>query len=180
MSASLIKIWTRLSGVAARTTCVMSTAERRIAPPFTCHPSGTLRVNAPSRGSRHVVKITTGSGGLLCPVALALAEFCSSVDCAALAAGVSPMPQANSNIKKCRVNRRPRKRTGRVFIVCSCSHGGRYRNRCEYCNPERSGGWPCGDSHLAITRGGLKGSMQHWLAVYPPEFQIPMFFVAVD
>jgi len=29
-------------------------------------------------------------------------------------------------------------------------------------------------------RGGLKGSMQHWLAVYPPEFQIPMFFVAVD
>ena len=28
--------------------------------------------------------------------------------------------------------------------------------------------------------GGLKGSMQHWLAVYPPEFQIPMFFVAVD
>ena len=29
-------------------------------------------------------------------------------------------------------------------------------------------------------RGGLKGWMQHWLAVYPPEFQIPMFFVAVD
>jgi hypothetical protein len=29
-------------------------------------------------------------------------------------------------------------------------------------------------------RGGLKGSMQHWLAVCPPEFQIPMFFVAVD
>ena len=29
-------------------------------------------------------------------------------------------------------------------------------------------------------RGGLKGSVQHWLAVYPPEFQIPMFFVAVD
>jgi hypothetical protein len=28
--------------------------------------------------------------------------------------------------------------------------------------------------------GGLKGSMQHWLAVYPPEFQIPMFFVAAD
>ena len=28
--------------------------------------------------------------------------------------------------------------------------------------------------------GGLNGSMQHWLAVYPPEFQIPMFFVAVD
>src|SRR6202030_3670675 len=29
-------------------------------------------------------------------------------------------------------------------------------------------------------RGGLKGSMQHWLAVYPPEFEIPTFFVAVD
>jgi hypothetical protein len=27
--------------------------------------------------------------------------------------------------------------------------------------------------------GGLKGSTQHWLAVYPPEFEIP-FFVAVD
>ena len=38
-------------------------------------------------------------------------------------------------------------------------------------------------SHFEIAsdkRGGLKGSMQHWLAVYPPEFQIPMFFVAVD
>ena len=30
---------------------------------------------------------------------------------------------------------------------------------------------------LRLIRGGLKGSMQHWLAVYPPEFQIPMFFV---
>jgi hypothetical protein len=29
-------------------------------------------------------------------------------------------------------------------------------------------------------RGDFKWSMQHWLAVYPPEFQIPMFFVAVD
>src|ERR1700676_2814480 len=29
-------------------------------------------------------------------------------------------------------------------------------------------------------RGGLKGSTQHWLAVYPPEFEIPTFFVAVD
>jgi hypothetical protein len=28
--------------------------------------------------------------------------------------------------------------------------------------------------------GDLKGSMQHWLAVYPPEFEIPTFFVAVD
>src|SRR5947209_15015429 len=28
--------------------------------------------------------------------------------------------------------------------------------------------------------GGLKGSTQHWLAVYPPEFEIPTFFVAVD
>ncbi|HXQ36303.1 MAG TPA: hypothetical protein VN843_19985, partial [Anaerolineales bacterium] len=27
--------------------------------------------------------------------------------------------------------------------------------------------------------GGLKGSTQHWLAVDPPEFQIPMFFEAV-
>ena len=38
-------------------------------------------------------------------------------------------------------------------------------------------------SHFEIASdnaGGLKGSMQHWLAVYPPEFQIPMFFVAVD
>jgi hypothetical protein len=38
-------------------------------------------------------------------------------------------------------------------------------------------------SHTEIASdnpGGLKGSMQHWLAVYPPEFQIPMFFVAVD
>src|ERR1700730_10708944 len=24
-------------------------------------------------------------------------------------------------------------------------------------------------------RGGLKGSTQHWLAVYPPEFEIPRF-----
>ena len=29
-------------------------------------------------------------------------------------------------------------------------------------------------------RGGLKGSMQHWLAVYLPEFEIPTFVVAVD
>jgi hypothetical protein len=29
-------------------------------------------------------------------------------------------------------------------------------------------------------RGGLKGSTQHWLAVYPPEFEIPTFFVAFD
>src|SRR5215470_9714471 len=29
-------------------------------------------------------------------------------------------------------------------------------------------------------RGGLKGSTQHWIAVYPPEFEIPTFFVAVD
>ena len=29
-------------------------------------------------------------------------------------------------------------------------------------------------------RGGLKGSMQHWLAVYPPGFESPTFFVAVD
>src|SRR5580692_8980939 len=28
--------------------------------------------------------------------------------------------------------------------------------------------------------GGLKGSMQHWLGVYPPEFEIPTFFVVVD
>src|SRR5215472_18271576 len=28
--------------------------------------------------------------------------------------------------------------------------------------------------------GGLKGWMQHWLAVYPPEFEIPTFFVAAD
>ena len=27
---------------------------------------------------------------------------------------------------------------------------------------------------------GLKGSTQHWLAVYPPEFEIPTFFAAVD
>ncbi len=28
--------------------------------------------------------------------------------------------------------------------------------------------------------GGLKGWMQHWLGVYPPEFEIPTFFVDVD
>jgi len=27
-------------------------------------------------------------------------------------------------------------------------------------------------------RGGLKGSTQHWPAVYPPEFEIPRFVVA--
>ena len=27
-------------------------------------------------------------------------------------------------------------------------------------------------------RGGLKGSVQHWLAVYPLEFEIPRFVVA--
>jgi hypothetical protein len=27
--------------------------------------------------------------------------------------------------------------------------------------------------------GGLKGSMQHWLAVYLREFEIPMFFLGV-
>jgi len=27
-------------------------------------------------------------------------------------------------------------------------------------------------------RGDLKGSTQHWLAVYPPEFEIPRFVVA--
>jgi hypothetical protein len=26
--------------------------------------------------------------------------------------------------------------------------------------------------------GGLKGSTQHWPAVYPPEFEIPRFVVA--
>ena len=41
--------------------------------------------------------------------------------------------------------------------------------------------------HVGIERkpdddkpGGLKGSMQHLLAVYPQEFEIPTFFVAVD
>src|SRR5262249_20481149 len=28
--------------------------------------------------------------------------------------------------------------------------------------------------------GGLKGSTQHWPAVYPPECEIPKFLVAVD
>ena len=28
--------------------------------------------------------------------------------------------------------------------------------------------------------GGLKGSVQHWPAVYPPGSEIPTFFVAVD
>jgi hypothetical protein len=32
----------------------------------------------------------------------------------------------------------------------------------------------------AVFAGGLNGSTQHWLAVYPPEFEIPTFFVAVD
>jgi len=33
---------------------------------------------------------------------------------------------------------------------------------------------------LYMKGGGLKGSMQHWLGVYPPGFEIPTFFVAVD
>ena len=37
-----------------------------------------------------------------------------------------------------------------------------------------------GEKPVSDNPGGLKGSMQHWLAVYPPEFEIPMFFVAVD
>jgi hypothetical protein len=37
-------------------------------------------------------------------------------------------------------------------------------------------------AHLVtfMKRGGLKGWMQQWLGVYPLEFQIPTFFVAVD
>jgi hypothetical protein len=29
-----------------------------------------------------------------------------------------------------------------------------------------------------VKSGGLKGSTQHWPAVYPPEFEIPRFVVA--
>ena len=52
--------------------------------------------------------------------------------------------------------------------------------------PNRIGVEKSSSHHLSQTEiasdnpGGLKGSMQHWVAVYPPEFQIPMFFVAVD
>jgi hypothetical protein len=31
---------------------------------------------------------------------------------------------------------------------------------------------------LSDNPGGLKGSTQHWPAVYPPEFEIPRFVVA--
>src|ERR1700680_1130285 len=31
-----------------------------------------------------------------------------------------------------------------------------------------------------VKSGGLKGSTQHWLAVYPPAFEIPTFFVGAD
>src|SRR5215813_1077555 len=33
---------------------------------------------------------------------------------------------------------------------------------------------------LTGLRGGLKGSTQHWPAVYPPECEIPTFVAAVD
>ena len=33
---------------------------------------------------------------------------------------------------------------------------------------------------LTVNRGGLNRSMQHWLAVYSPEFQSPRFFAGVD
>jgi len=48
-------------------------------------------------------------------------------------------------------------------------------------NPDRrlaTRGWRDGNS--PDKSYGLKGSMQHWLAVYAPEFEIPTFFVAVD
>src|SRR5580692_3492258 len=40
----------------------------------------------------------------------------------------------------------------------------------------------CGEHRIPVDdkTGGLKGSMQHWLGVYPPEFEIPTFFVVVD
>jgi hypothetical protein len=31
-----------------------------------------------------------------------------------------------------------------------------------------------------LMSGGLNRSMQHWLAVYSPEFQSPRFFAGVD
>ena len=40
--------------------------------------------------------------------------------------------------------------------------------------------WPSREKPVGENPGGLKGSMQHWLGVYPPEFEIPTFFVAVD
>jgi len=33
-------------------------------------------------------------------------------------------------------------------------------------------------SQVLENGGDLKGSTQHWLAVYPPEFEIPRFVVA--
>ena len=33
---------------------------------------------------------------------------------------------------------------------------------------------------LTVKLGGLNRSMQHWLAVYSPEFQSPRFFADVD
>ncbi len=42
------------------------------------------------------------------------------------------------------------------------------------------GNWELAKKSVAENRGGLKGSTQHWLAVYPPEFEIPTFFAAFD
>jgi hypothetical protein len=52
MFGSSMKMWIRPPGAFARTTCRMSTADRRLAPPDTSHPFGTFSVNAPSFGSR--------------------------------------------------------------------------------------------------------------------------------
>jgi hypothetical protein len=36
------------------------------------------------------------------------------------------------------------------------------------------------DTEVLEKRGGLNRSVQHWLAVYSPEFQSPRFFAGVD
>ena len=38
-------------------------------------------------------------------------------------------------------------------------------------------GLPNGRKPVSGKTGGLKDSMQHWPAVYPPEFEIPRFVV---
>jgi hypothetical protein len=42
-----------------------------------------------------------------------------------------------------------------------------------------TGKWSPGTPH-SDEMGDLKGSVQHWLAVYPLEFEIPTFVAGVD
>jgi hypothetical protein len=66
----------------------------------------------------------------------------------------------------------------------------RLRHAVDFCFFERSAEPSCGcsgalkgadsgalESHIPIVPVVSKGSMQHWPAVYPPEFEIPRFGV---